>query len=221
MIILFDLDGTITESGPGITNCVAYALEQMGRPVADKEALRSFIGPPLHEQFMRFAGFDAGEADRAVAYYRQRYTARGIFELTLYPGIEDTLAALLREGISLGVASSKPEIFVRQILDGCNLTGYFSVITGSEMDGRRTEKADVIREALARFRALLKDGMPGADGVFMVGDRMHDIDGAKNCGIRSIGVTYGYGSREELESAGADMFADSTGQIVQIIRDRG
>ena len=202
-VILFDLDGTLTDSGPGIMRSVQYALEKMGRPVVDLQALRCFVGPPLKEQFMAYAGFDDGEALEAIRYYRERYTDKGMFENEVYPGIEDILKLLVDRGRILAVASSKPEVYVRQILDHFGLSGYFREIVGAELDGR-TSKSEVIEEALRRL------GMSThRQAVLMVGDRDYDVIGAHHCGLQCIGVAYGYGSREELKKAGAAYVADS------------
>lgn len=203
-VILFDLDGTLTESGEGITKCVQYALEKMGITEENPEKLNCFVGPPLKEQFMSYGGFDEEQGEQAVAYYRERYTKEGIFENKLYPQIPELLEVLKINDKILGVASSKPEIFVKQILEYFNISQYFQVIVGSEMDGKRTDKAEVIEEALHRLHMENE-----RDKVLMVGDKEHDVLGAKSCGIQCIGVSYGYGTREELEKAGAVYIAES------------
>ena len=149
--ILFDLDGTLTESGEGITKCVQYALEKLGRPESDLEKLKVFIGPPLMEQFMKYADLDEATARKAVEYYRERYSTTGIFENRPYPGVEKMLQELRRKKYLLAVASSKPEYYVKQILDYFNLTEYFDEIVGSEMNGARTNKTEVIEETLKRL----------------------------------------------------------------------
>ena len=142
--ILFDLDGTLTESGEGIMKSVQYALERIGKPEADLEKLKVFVGPPLMEMFMKYAQIDEETAKQAVEIYRERYSVTGIFENAIYPGIEDMLVQLKNKGYILAVASSKPEVYVRQILDHFGLTQYFTEIGGSEMDGRKTNKTEVI-----------------------------------------------------------------------------
>ena len=139
-VILFDLDGTLTESGEGITKSVQYALERIGKPEPDLEKLKVFIGPPLMEMFMQYAQIDEATAKQAVEIYRERYSVTGIFENAVYPGIENMLAQLEKKGYILAVASSKPEVYVRQILDHFGLTRYFTEIGGSELNGRRTNK---------------------------------------------------------------------------------
>lgn len=203
-VILFDLDGTLTESGEGIINCVQYALEKLGKKEEHPENLQCFIGPPLKEQFMKYAGLSEEEGEKAVVYYRERYTTTGIFENRLYPKIPELLELLKINNKILAVASSKPEVYVKQILKHFQIADYFTAIVGSELDGRRTEKAEVIEEALRRMHLEEE-----RDKVLMVGDRSHDVQGAISCGLQCIGVAYGYGSREELEKAGAVYIADS------------
>lgn len=203
-VILFDLDGTLTESGEGIINCVQYALEKLGKKEEHPENLQCFIGPPLKEQFMKYAGLGEEEGEKAVVYYRERYTTTGIFENRLYPKIPELLELLKINNKILAVASSKPEVYVKQILEHFQIADYFTAIVGSELDGRRTEKAEVIEEALRRMHLEEE-----RDKVLMVGDRSHDVQGAISCGLQCIGVAYGYGSREELEKAGAVYIADS------------
>lgn len=203
-VILFDLDGTLTESGEGIINCVQYALEKLGKKEEHPENLQCFIGPPLKEQFMKYAGLSEEEGEKAVVYYRERYITTGIFENRLYPKIPELLELLKINNKILAVASSKPEVYVKQILEHFQIADYFTAIVGSKLDGRRTEKAEVIEEALRRMHLEEE-----RDKVLMVGDRSHDVQGAISCGLQCIGVAYGYGSREELEKAGAVYIADS------------
>lgn len=207
-VILFDLDGTLTESGEGITRCVQYALEKMGIIEDDLEKLRCFVGPPLKEQFMSYAALSQEQAEQAVDYYRERYTTTGIFENKLYPKISDLLEILKINDKIMGVATSKPEKFARQILEYFGIDQYFQVIVGSEMDGRRTNKAEVIEEALVRLHMENE-----RDKVLMVGDKEHDVLGAKSCGIQCVGVAYGYGTRQELEEAGAVYIADTVDDL--------
>ena len=163
--IMFDLDGTLTESGEGITKSVQYALEKIGRPEPDLEKLKVFVGPPLLDQFMKYADTDEETARQAVAFYRERYGVTGIYENSVYPGIPELLEELRRKGYLLAVASSKPENYVNQVLDYFHLSGYFDVIVGSEMNGNRTRKAQVIEETLERLK------LSGhRNQVLMVGD---------------------------------------------------
>ena len=149
--ILFDLDGTLTESGEGITKSVQYALEKIGKPESDLEKLKVFVGPPLLDQFMKYADLDEETARKAVEYYRERYADTGIFENQVYPGVANMLNVLKNKGYRLAVASSKPEYFVKKVLDHFHLTDYVEVIVGSEMNGARTGKAEVIEETLRRL----------------------------------------------------------------------
>ena len=194
--ILFDLDGTLTESGEGITKCVQYALEKLGKPEPDLERLEVFIGPPLMEQFMKYANLDEMTARKAVEYYRERYSVTGIFENRPYPGVENMLQELRRKKYILAVASSKPEHYVKQILDHFHLTEYFDEIVGSEMNGARTNKTEVIEETLNRL------GMAGKrEQVIMIGDKEHDVLGARKAGLDCVAVAYGYGTEEELAAS--------------------
>lgn len=210
--LLFDLDGTLTDPGEGITKSVQYALERMGRPEPDRDKLRAFVGPPLLEQFMAFGGFDRQEAARAVELYRERFAPVGIFENTVYPGIPELLESLRAKGFRLAVASSKPEKFVARILEHFRLDGYFGEAVGATMDQRRTAKADVIEEALRRLDLAERRGQ-----VLMIGDREHDVLGARTAGLDCVGVSYGYGSREELEAAGAAAIAASPEELGSIL----
>lgn len=195
-VILFDMDGTLTESGEGITKSVQYALEKMGKPEPDIKKLRVFIGPPLLEQFMDYAGMNRDEADKAVSYYRERYLTRGMFENKPYPGIPEMLERLRENGFLLAIASSKTETTVLQILEHFQMRKYFAEVTGAEEHEKRNKKADVIEEALHRL------GMSGSrDQVIMVGDKEHDVIGAGKTGISCVAVAYGYGTIEELRAA--------------------
>lgn len=207
--ILFDLDGTLTESGEGITKCVQYALEKLGKPEADLKKLEVFIGPPLMEQFMKYAGLDEETARRAVEYYRERYSTTGIFENRPYPGVEEMLQELKRKKYLLAVASSKPEYFVKQILDYFHLTEYFDEIVGSELNGSRTNKTEVIEETLRRL-GLDKH----REQVIMVGDKEHDVLGARAAGLECVAVSYGYGTEEEITAAQPLQTVSSTEEIL-------
>lgn len=194
--IFFDLDGTLTESGEGITKSVQYALEKLGKPEEDLDKLRVFIGPPLMEQFMKYADVDETEARRAVEYYRERYAVKGIFENRPYDGVENLLRELKGRGYILAVASSKPEYYVTKILDYFNLSSYFEVVVGSEMNGARTSKTEVIEEALKCLNMSDR-----RKEVLMVGDKEHDVLGARAAGLACVAVGYGYGTKEELTAA--------------------
>lgn len=207
--ILFDLDGTLTEPAEGITNSVAYALAKFGITVADREELLRFIGPPLMDSFMEYYGFDEAKARQAVAYYREYFSVKGLFENSVIQGIKELLEELQAAGKQLVVATSKPEYFSLQILEKFGLLSYFTFVAGATMDETRTRKADVIAYALEHISYESKAS------TVMVGDRHHDIEGARALGLDAIGVTFGYGSREELQGAGATYVVDTIAQLRQ------
>ena len=204
---LFDLDGTITASEEGIINSVVHALERMGVEHYDRSELRKFIGPPLDDSFKRYFELNDEESERAVRFYREYFTERGMYENEVYEGVPELLKRLKKNNKKLVVATSKPEVFTVRILKYFGLFEYFDTVAGATLDGSRTKKEDVIRYALE------KSGVNDPALVVMIGDREHDIIGAKKNGLDSIGVTYGYGSREELEAAGATYIADRPGDI--------
>ena len=212
--VLFDLDGTLTDPMEGITKCVQYALAASGIEEPDLTRLTPFIGPPLKESFMEFYGFSEEKAEWAVSKYRERFQDTGIFENEMYEGIPDMLSSLKEAGMALAVASSKPEVFVKRILNHFTIDTYFDVVVGSELDGRRTDKADIVKEALQRLSDVAQN-TPGS--TYMVGDRKFDITGAKAEGIISVGVTYGYGSIEELKAEHPDYLADSVEELKEIL----
>lgn len=209
--VLFDLDGTLTDSGIGITNSVKYALEKQGITVKDRKELFRFVGPPLVEAFQKFYGFSPEKALETTHIYREYYSVKGLFENEVYDGIEDLLKKLKNDGKRVIVATSKPELFARKILDRFSLSQYFEYIAGANMDETRTDKTEVIKYALE------KCNINDLSRVVMVGDREHDIFGAKKIGTDSIGVLYGYGSREELEKAGATHIAATPEEIYDIV----
>ena len=206
-IVLFDLDGTLTDSGLGITNAVAYALEKFGIHIEDHSELNVFVGPPLKDSFMRYYGLAPEECDKAVKYYREYYQDRGLFENEVYPGIPELLKYLKETGRKVILATSKPEFFTSQILKHFHLDQYFDLIAGASMDEKRVEKVEVIHYALE------KAGITDVTNAVMVGDREYDILGARENGMDSIGVLYGYGSREELEAAGAGQIAETVEEL--------
>ena len=198
--VLFDLDGTITDSSQGIFRCIEYTLQAAGRQVPEKRILQKFIGPPLVVGFQENMGMTREEAEWSKNKYRERYQKIGLFEAELYAGIDQVLAMLKRQGKKISLATSKPEETSIQILEHFGVLSYFDETTGATMDGARDKKEDVIREALRRFH-ITEDQK---DQVLMVGDRQMDIFGAKKCGIASLGVYYGFAEPGELEAAGAD-----------------
>lgn len=209
--ILFDLDGTLTDPKPGITGCVKYSLESFGIKVDSLDDLVCFIGPPLKESFMVYYGMDDETAEKAVAKYRERFAPIGIFENLVFDGIEPMLKKLKAAGKTLALATSKPEIYAKQILEHYGIAPYFTFSAGSELDGRRTVKAEVISYCLENL------GVQDLSKAVMVGDRKHDIIGAKANGLESVGVLFGYGSREELENAGADHIANDVAQLKELL----
>lgn len=205
--ILFDLDGTLTDPGLGITNSVAYSLEKYGIFVDDRSELYKFIGPPLIDSYMDFYGFHKEKAVQAVDVYREYYAVKGIFENYVYDGIPELLKLLQENGKKIVLATSKPEEYAKIILEHFDLTKYFFYIAGSNMDESRSKKSEVIEYALKKCQ--IKD----KSQAVMIGDREHDIIGAKETGLDSIGVLYGYGDYEELERAGADQIVESVDSL--------
>lgn len=208
--ILFDLDGTLTDPGMGITNSVMYALKEMGYPVPERRELYNFIGPPLHDSFSQIYGMSEEQAEEAVRQYRVYYRDKGIFENDVYEGVPEMLETLKDAGKRLVLATSKPEEFARIIMAHYGLDKWVTEIAGATMDKARGTKGKVISYALEGF------GIDPAPAV-MVGDREHDIIGGKENGLPGIGVTFGYGSREELLEAGAVAIADSPLQLTKIL----
>lgn len=194
-VILFDLDGTLTDPKVGITKSVQYALAKMGIAVADPDTLIPFIGPPLTYSFQEFYGMSVLEAKQALEFYRERFVETGIFENAVFPGIENLLRQLQKEGKTLLVATSKPTVYAVQILEYFRLQAFFKAIVGSNLDGTRVEKHEVITAALAEL------GDYDRAQIVMVGDRKHDVIGAKKNNIDVIAVSYGYGSIAELTAA--------------------
>jgi phosphoglycolate phosphatase len=214
--LLFDLDGTLTDSKEGITKCVQYALADQGIEEPDLEKLTAFIGPPLKGSFMSIYHISEEDAERAVTKYRERFGDIGIFENVLYEGIPHMLKQLKSQGLHLAVASSKPEEYVNRILQHFKIASYFEVIVGSSLDGSRTKKEEVVREALSRLFAGSGETLHMED-VYMIGDRKFDIEGAKPLGIECVGVSYGYGSLEELKEAKADYIVKSVPELEKFL----
>lgn len=203
--IFFDLDGTLTDPMVGITKSVQYALEKFGIIEEDLWNLTKFIGPPLVDSFIRFYGFSREEGLLAVQYYREYFSPTGIFENKVYEGVEQLLADLKKEGKQLALATSKPEEFAKRILTHFHLDSYFDFVGGALMNAR-TDKAEVIAYVLEQTGAK-------KEKTIMVGDREHDVIGAKKNGLCSVGVLYGYGSLEELKQAGANEIVSDMGQL--------
>lgn len=214
-IYLFDLDGTLTDPGQGITNSVMYALDKFGIHETDRTALYKFIGPPLLDSFQIFYRMSPEQAEQAVAAYREYFSVTGLFENRVYEGIPALLQVLRAEGKTLAMATSKPEIFAVRILEKFDLAKYFHYVGAASLDSSRSQKADVIRHALHLC------GDPDPDTVLMIGDRKHDILGAIENKIQSVGVLYGYGDRPELEQAGADAIAESVIHLKELLLSSG
>lgn len=215
--ILFDLDGTLTDPKLGITSSVQYALRTLGIEEPSLDKLEPFIGPPLADSFREFYGLDEEQTATAVARYRERFNDQGIYENEIYPGTAQMLASLKASGKKLAIASSKPTLYVERILDYFDIRTYFDYIVGSNMDGTRGRKEEVVEEAL---RQMLPSGMLPAEkkaSVAMVGDRRFDIEGAKEHGITSVGVSFGYAPEGELEQAGADFIVDTVDALAELL----
>lgn len=203
--IMFDLDGTVTDPAVGITSAVMHSLERMGIDVPPREELYKFIGPPLWDSYMRYYGLSRAEANQAVTYYREYYAVTGLFENEIYEGIPELLRDLADDGRAVILATSKPTVFSERILDHYGIRAPFSLVVGSELDGTRVNKDEVIRYIL--------DSLPGKESAVMIGDRDYDVIGAKKNSLPAIGVMWGYGSREEFLNAGADAIAESVADL--------
>lgn len=208
MKLLFDLDGTLTDAGPGITRCVQHALGALGRSVPSASELGWCLGPPLQVSFAELLGSSVPELiDQAIALYRERFVEVGMFENTVYPGVREGLERLSGAGHQLFIATSKPHVYARQILGHFDLLRLFAAVYGSELSGEHGDKSELIRYLLER---------EGCDGdACMVGDRRHDVEGAHANGLDAVGVLWGYGSRAELEKAGADALVESMPELVE------
>ena len=212
--ILFDLDGTLSDPKQGICGSVQYALKSFGIEEPDIDRIEPFIGPPLRDSFMKYYGFTPEQAEEAVAKYRERFSVTGKYENTLYPGIAPLLHDLVRAGAKLAIASSKPTVYVEDILVHFGIRQYFDIVVGSELDGTRDRKEEVVDEALRQLDE--KYGAKPCE-VVMVGDRCFDVEGAKAAGTRSVAVTYGYAQPGELEQAGADIIVRDVEGLRQVL----
>lgn len=209
--VLFDLDGTVTDPEEGITKSVQYALQHFHIEVQERQELYKFIGPPLKDSFMDFYGFTEQQAGEALLKYRERFAVTGWRENVVYDGMEKLLQHLRREGKRIMLATSKPEFFAEQILSYFGLRDYFDFVGGATLDGKRDHKADVIRYVLET------NGISNLKEVVMVGDRKFDILGAKEFGLKTVGVLYGYGDRDELTVAGADHLVESVAELETLL----
>lgn len=204
--VLFDLDGTLTDPAEGITKSVEHALSYYGISVADRRELYPFIGPPLTDSFINYYGFDSATAVEAVEHYREHFAVKGLFENEVYDGVEEMLRYLAGSGRKILLATSKPAVFARQILSHFGLNGYFTFVSGSELDGTRVDKSEVIAYALESVDAAAKD-------CIMIGDRVFDAEGAKSFGMDFAAALYGYGSADEFENSGAVALAASPSEL--------
>ena len=207
---LFDLDGTVTDTGEGIIKSVQYALDAWGIHQEPEEKLRRFVGPPLHWSFQEYYGFSEAQAMEAVEKYRERYREKGVYESALYPGMKGLLERLSQKAV-VCLATSKPLVFARQIIEMRGVADYFTVAVGANLDGTRTDKAEVITEVLRQLNG------PEISRALMVGDRRHDIVGAKACGMESVGVEYGFAEKGELQSAGAEYVVPTVEALEELL----
>lgn len=212
-IILFDLDGTLTDSKEGIVNSVRYALRQMDAPIPSEAELQRFIGPPLIDSFRTCCGFDDETAWEAVCRYREYFAEKGLMENAVYDGADQMLARLRAAGRRMSIATSKPTLYAKRIARGFGFADHLDHIVGSNLDGTRVDKGEVIQCAMERY--------PGAasEDFVMVGDRKHDMMGAARWGVPAIGVLYGYGSREELEACRPAKLVESVRELEETLAD--
>jgi len=218
-VVLFDLDGTLTDAAPGIVACIRYALDDMGIPHPDDATMRTFLGPPLADTFGRHFGMSDQEIAHAIEKYRERYHDVGLFENAVYDGIPGLLTALADDHRTLAVATSKPTYSATRILEHFGLARHFAFIGGSDLAGVRHDKAAVIEHTLDELRAAGR--LPEGALVTMVGDREHDVRGARAHGIDTIGVLWGYGDQDELLGAGAVTLVGSPGELLEVLQSDG
>ncbi|MEO5920590.1 MAG: HAD hydrolase-like protein [Pseudolysinimonas sp.] len=209
--VLFDLDGTIVDSAPGITATLAKTFERLGRPVPTPAELLAYVGPPILDSFRDLAHFDAAESELALETYRPLYLESGVYDATVYPGLEEVLRRIHESGMRLSLATSKPEVPATLVLDHYGLTKYFDELTGASADETRSKKADVVAEALRRLR----EGGADLSAPVMIGDRIHDTHGAGEHGVPTIYVTWGYGA--PAEQAGAVAVVDTADELLQAL----
>ena len=214
--LLFDLDGTLTDSAPGICRCVQHALGKMGITVTDLKPLEVFVGPPLRQSFQEHFGLEGEAAETAIRFYRERFSTVGKYENSPYPGIAELLAGLKAAGYKLAVASSKPEVFVDDILQHFALDMYFDCVVGSDLEGKRDTKAAVIREVIRRMEIAEEK----REELLMIGDRCFDVEGAKEEGLHCVGVYYGFAGDGELEAAGADYVVNTVEELGHLLLEK-
>jgi phosphoglycolate phosphatase len=212
-VVLFDFDGTIADTAKGIFKGINHVFDSMGIDRPKPESLRNFIGPPLSESFKTILGLNDTQCESALVTYREYYSDTGLFELTLYDGIEELFRKLKEQNIKMGICSAKPEVFLKRLVIHLEMTDLFEAVTGSDIHYVHSDKALIIKRAMEIMH------LPADAKVLMVGDRYLDINGAKKAGIDSAGVLFGYGSREEFENAGADYIVADTDELFEIIAD--
>ena len=210
-LVLFDLDGTLFDTSEGIKFCYKHGLNHFGITVEDDSELDRVIGPSLYYSYHEFYGLEGDDVMEAVRLYRDLYSDKGIYRLRMYDGVDNMLQAIRQNGELIGLATTKPHVMAERILDFSGLKKYFDVICGSNLDGSLSDKYQLITTC------MMKCDFSDNSRVYMVGDRFYDIEGAKTAGVHSIGVTYGFGSREELTGAGAEYISDSPGDVVRLI----
>ena len=207
--VLFDLDGTLTDPGPGITNCVRYALEKFDIHPKSREELYPYIGPPLTYSFQEYHGLSAAQAEQALLYYRERFSVKGLYENEVYPGIPELLQGLCDRGVTLIIATSKPEEFTLRILKHFDLEKYFAFVAGNTLKEERPTKSSVI--------AYVRENYPdiSEENTVMVGDRIYDVEGTHDHGLKAIGVLYGYGDLAEMEKSGANWIVENVTELAE------
>lgn len=210
--VIFDFDGTVTDTGEGILKSLQYSFEQMGNEVPDLSDLKKFIGPPIHYSYVNFYGIDESEVEQYITKYRERYKKIGIYECFVYDGMLETLKTLRENGVKLGIASSKPIKLVYDVMEYLRLTEYFDAVVGTQFDdSNHPGKTDLVLQSMAKL------GDKDKKRTLMVGDRYFDIDGAAGAGVDSVGVTYGYGSREEFKEHNATYIVDTPEEVIKIV----
>lgn len=211
--ILFDLDGTLVDSSEGIIKSTLYALKHYGIDEHRPDKLRAFIGPPLADSFMKYYGFSREQARDAVEVYRERYHETGVFECSLYPGVRECIGSLKEQGYRIGMASSKPEVSCRRILEHFDILPFFDDVVGATLDGRIGSKEEVLREVMRRWPDVPKEEM------CLIGDTIFDVEGARLTGVACIAVSFGFGDVDEMRTAGALAVCDDMRKIPSVIAE--
>lgn len=210
-VIAFDLDGTLTNPERGLIASFVYALGKMGVDYGEKEELKRFIGPPIYEEWQRVFGFTPEESSEALLIFREYYSVYGWWDNEMYPGVPEMLRALCESGKKIILATSKPEVFARKILDLFDIAKYFDYVGGADTDKTRDKKHEVLAYSMASL------GVTDTSRVILVGDRVYDAEGARACGVDSLGVLYGHGSREEIENSGFNYICESVEDIAKTL----